>query len=217
MNSFDIAVFILLAIGAITGCQKGLLTGLSRLIGKLAAIGIALFFHKEFLGFVEPLFNLREKIEPQINSLLVKVFESQSAVGSGELTQPVIGEATGLLTDYALKIMALIALFLIAIIVINIIISLIIKPLAKSLGIVNRGGGLAFGLLSTFIVLSIVIGLAAPILTTMSAAGIDTGNSVSYPYFVDSFNLIKDIFSIFAGDILTNPLELLPQLPGTAV
>lgn len=218
MNTFDIIVLILLALGGITGFRKGLLTGMARLLGEIAAIAAAVVFHMRFLDMIEPVFNLRGIIEPKINSLVVKVLESKAVIPDmvpgdmGGLVIPVIEEATVALTDYILKIIALIILFLLASFLINLLISLLVTPLAKSLGIVNRGGGLAFGFLTIFIVLSLIVGMASPVLTAASAAGIKTNDSLFYPILMNGYEVILSVISVFAGDFLANPLEMLPQI-----
>ncbi|MFA6808914.1 MAG: CvpA family protein, partial [Eubacteriales bacterium] len=159
MATFDIIIIILLIAGAITGYRKGVLTGIARLVGKIVAFAAAWIFHVQFLEYLESVIALRSKIEPQLYSLLTKVIEKQVvSIGNADsidATQQVIGKATGLLANYALKVIAFISLFIIVSLLVNIFIRLVISPLAKSLGIVNSGGGLVFGLFSTFLVLSL--------------------------------------------------------------
>lgn len=215
MSTFDIVILILLVFGGIAGFQKGLITGLSRFIGKIAAIGIAVFFHMQFLNSVEPVLGLRIKIKPIIESFLEKIVESKSAAGgqfgdTGSFVGPVIGEATAVLTNYVLKIGAVITLFLLAVFIINIIIAVIITPLAKTLSFVNRGGGFAFGILSMLVGLCLCIGLMGPFLMTANTEMFRVSDSVLYPWLIEGYEVLLGIISAFAGDIFTNPLESLP-------
>jgi uncharacterized membrane protein required for colicin V production len=222
MNTFDFIVLGLLALGGITGFQKGLLTGLSRFLGKIAAMGIAVFFHPEFLQRVEPIFKLREKLEPKIGSFLIKVAEGKN-LGKGKFTdsealiQPVIGEATIVLTDYVLKIGALLVLFILTALLLNLLIAVVITPLAKTLSFVNRGGGLAFGILSTMLVLCLLIGLMAPFLTTANPGIFKISGSRLYPWLIQGYEILRSIIFAVAGDFLINPLEAFPFFQETAI
>lgn len=219
MSGFDIAVLFLLGLGAITGFQKGLITGIARLAGKIAAIVVALLFHQQFLTFIEPVFNLRGIIEPRVVGLLTKIMASKdNSEGSTEaFFQPMLTEATIAITDYALKICGLLLLFIVLSVIINIFITLIVTPLAKSLGIVNRGGGLVFGALSTLIVLCIIVGMASPFLSTGSSGIINTSQSFLYPWLLEGYQLLLSFIGVFDSELLTNPFEALPIFKGTAI
>ena len=219
MSSFDIVVLFLLGLGAITGFQKGLITGLARLAGKIAAIVVALLFHQQFLSFIEPVFNLRGIIEPRVVGLLTRIVASQTnSEGSTEtFVQPMLTEATIVITDYALKIIGLLLLFIVLSVAINIFITLVVTPLAKSLGIVNRGGGLAFGALSTIVVLCLVVGIASPFLSTANSGIINTSQSFLYPWLLEGYQLLLSFIGVFDSELLTNPFEALPIFNGTPI
>ena len=220
MSGFDLVVLVLLGFGAVTGFQKGLITGAARLAGKIAAIVIALLFHQQFISLIEPVFDLEAMIEPKVEGFLAKIAESTAISGSsgeGSLLQPMLTEATIAVTDYVLTICGLLLLFIAVSVIINIIITIVITPLARSLSLVNRGGGLAFGLLSTFIVLSLVIGLTSPFINTTDTGIISTGESFIYPILLTGYDSILAVISVFDSEILTNPFEAFPLLKGTPV
>lgn len=219
MSSIDIVIIFLLGLGAITGFQKGLITGIARLVGKIAAIVIALLFHQQFLSFIEPIFNLRGIIEPRVVGLLTKIVTSQvNSEGSTEtFIQPVLTEATIVITDYALKILGLLLLFIILSVIINIFITLVVTPLAKSLGLVNRGGGLAFGALSTIVVLCLIVGITSPFLNTANAGIINTSESFIYPWLLEGYQLLLYFIAVFDSELLMNPFDSLPIFNGTPI
>lgn len=212
MNTFDYALLILLALGALSGFQTGLITGLSKFAGKIAAIVIAVVFYPQFLKVIDPVFKLREKIEPQVSGFIAKFVEAQTA-GAGQfgyndtVFQPVINDFTVSFTDYILNIAAFIILFLFASLIINIIISIAIAPVARNLTLINRGGGLAVGMLSAFLILSLLLGLAYPLVTAADPNFWGIADSELYPWFVSGYQLVLSIVSLFAGDILSNPLD----------
>ncbi|MCM1565986.1 MAG: CvpA family protein [Dehalobacter sp. 4CP] len=219
MNTFDYVMLALLVLGGLIGFRKGLITGLSRFIGKIAAIGIAVFFYKPFLNLLEPVLGLEAKLEPKIGNFLTKIAESKASgtdpYGAADsIRQSMIGQATPVLTDYVLKIGAVLLLFILAACIINLIIALVITPIAKNLSFINRGGGLLFGLLSTFVVISLVLGLFSPLLSTGDSGLLKTGSSLLYPWFMQGYDLILSGISVFAGDILNNPLNSIPLLNG---
>ncbi len=212
MNIFDIIILVLLLFGGIAGFQRGLITGLARFAGKIASIAIAVLFHQDFLNWLEPRFGIRENIQPHISSFLSKIIKSQTPVSASKVNtdamiQPVVGEATIILTDYALKVISLLVLFFLVGFMLNLIITLVITPLAKSLGFVNRGGGLAFGLLSAGIVLCLVVGLIEPFLSSLSTGLSRVNDSLFYPWLMQGYDIILGVVSTFVGDIITNPLE----------
>jgi uncharacterized membrane protein required for colicin V production len=210
-----------LLFGGIAGFQKGLITGLARFAGKITAIAVAVIFHKQFLNAVDPLLGVRRMVEPQIAAFLAKVIEKKASAGgpfnSHSVLQPVINDATIALTDYILKIGSLLLLFILVTIIINIIIALVINPLAKSLGFVNRGGGLVFGILGVVVGVCLVIGLLSPFLTTISPGVLKINNSLIYPWIMDGYKMLSGIISAFAGDFLVNPLETLPMFKETII
>lgn len=213
MNTLDFIVLILLALGGFTGFRKGLITGLSRFAGKIAAIAIAVLFYKQFLDTLDQSIGLREKIEPQVAAFLIKIMENTSVSGPGStevLAQSVLGQATMVVTDYILMIGALLLLFFVVSVIINLLIAVIITPLAKNFSIINRGGGLAFGFLSMLVAICLFAGLSAPLLTTAASGAAGVGQSFMYPWLLQGYEIIQGAISVFAGDILTNPLEGFP-------
>lgn len=216
MNIFDLIVLLLIGVGGITGFQKGLLTGLARLAGKIAAIALALIFNQQFLDTVEPVFNVRNIIEPKVEGFLIRIAETKAVSGPlGEadaLIQPVLVEATAVLTDYTLKICSILVLFFLVSLVINIIITLVITPLAKSLGLLNRGGGLFFGILSTYVVLCLLAGLVSPFMITSGSGMAET--SYVYPWLIGGYEIMLSFLAVFYTDFLTNPLEAFPLING---
>lgn len=221
MELFDVVILGLLIFGGIIGFQRGLISGISKLAGKIAAIGIAIVFHKPFLNIIDPMFGLREIIEPKINQFLLNLIEGRTGsnpyIDSGGIVQPAIGEATLVLTDYVLKIGSLLLLFMIITIAVNIIITVIINPLAKTLSVVDRGGGLVLGLLGMLIGICLVVGLIAPFLTTAGTGILTVENSLLYPLLMQGYEAILAIITAFAGDVLVNPLDAFPMLKETAI
>jgi len=221
MATFDLIVLGLLLFGGLAGFRKGLISGVSKFAGKIAAIGIAVVFHKQFLNALEPIFGLRQRIEPKIAEFLTKLVESRTGSNSygdsGLLVQPVVGEATVVLTDYVLKIGALLLLFIIVTIAVNIVINLVINPLAQTLSVVDRGGGLAFGILGTLVGLCLAVGLVAPFIISANTGIAMINDSFLYPWLMQGYDIILAAISAFAGDILVNPFEAFPLLQETII
>jgi len=214
LNTFDFVILAVLAIGAIAGFRKGLITGIARFLGKIAAVVVAVLFHDEFLSLADSALNLKVKITPTVNGFLSKAIAGRTGQSepafSEALLEPVLSNTTAIVTDYLLKISSLIILFLIAGFLINLIISLFIKPLAKSLSLINRGGGFLFGFLSSMIGICLIVGLITPFLTATSWGVSNLANSITYPFVSQGYDLILGLISSFADGTLTNPFENLP-------
>jgi len=221
MSTFDIIILVLLALGGIAGFQKGLITGVAKLIGKIAAIGIAFVFNRQFLGLIENIVEVREMVEPRVGNFLARVLEVRIAEGaygnSNALIEPVLGQATTAMTNYVLKIGSIIILFILAVFIINLIIAVVITPLAKSLSFVNRGGGLAFGVLSSGIVLCLIVGLLNPFLSTAGPGALEVNQSLLFSWMVGIYKLLISFISGFSGDVLSNPLDALPVFKETSL
>jgi hypothetical protein len=97
------------------------------------------------------------------------------------------------------------------------IIALVITPLAKTLSIVDRGGGLAFGLMSSLVGICLIVGIFSPFLTTTGSGIFAVNTSFLFPWLIQGYNLLLAGISVFAGDILTNPLESFPLFRQTPV
>lgn len=213
MNALDAAALIILAIGGLAGYQKGLITGFSHFVGKIASLVIALLYHQQFLQTLEPFLHLRDKIQPKISAFLLRVALERiggggSLSGSAEkLVQPAISQTAVSLTDYILMIGSVILLFLLTSLAINIFISIIVNPIAGSMGIINRGGGLLFGVLSSFVAVCLIVGLTSPLLTIVNSKALKPETSELYPVFISGYVIIKDLSSVIAEDLLTNPLK----------
>ncbi len=168
--------------------QNGINSGISHFVGKIAALIIALLFHQQFLQTLEPYLHLRDKIQPKISAFLLKTALERIGGGtsisssSAKLAQPAIAQTAISLTDYILLIGSVILLFLLTSLVINIFIGIIVNPIASSMGMINKGGGLLFGILSSFVVVCLIVGLTAPILSIINSEAFKPEASELYPF-----------------------------------
>ncbi len=130
MNTFDFIILILLAAAGIIGFQKGLITGLTRFVGKIIAIGIAFVFHSQFINLLENIFPISKLIESSLSGIMAKILESKMAAsqsgGSDAMLEPFAGSVTAVITDYILIILSISVLFFIASILINLLIGVLI-------------------------------------------------------------------------------------------
>jgi len=218
MNTFDIIILVLLILGGIVGFKKGLITGIFKFIGKIAAIVVAFVFYRPFLTLLESTIGLRALVEPRIEKFVLKILEGKAATGqygtSQSLLQPVVNQATTVMTDYFLNIAAILILFILATIIINLLIAVIIKPLAKNLSIVNRGGGLAFGVLGTAVVLCLLVGFLNPFLSAAAPGSLRINESILFPWMTQGYDLVITVFSGFSSDNFINPLDSLSVFKG---
>lgn len=217
MATFDVIVLILVLLGGVAGLQKGLITGLARLGGKIAAIVIAVVFHQKFIDTIEPFLGLKKLIEPQISAFLAKIIEDKLPAGipSGgaeAFVQPALSQATLALTGYILNIGSLIVLFILVSLLVNLLTSVIFSPLAKGLSFADRGGGFVFGVVGTLLGLCLIVGLIAPFLASGYIGFLKVNHSVFYPWLIQGYDIISAGMKAYAGDILKNPLEGFPML-----
>lgn len=154
--------------------------------------------------------------------------ELRNLVGSGTVPdfqaytqsaiQGIAQTMSGVLTDNLLKVIAFALTYFLINIIIEVISSLILSPLRLFSGTVNRGGGFILGGLGALVGLSVFLGLLAPFITL---TGQDTPwallqEAQSYPFLVQIFNYLVEIFRINFDQGLTMPMDFteitLPEL-----
>ncbi len=220
MSNFDIIIIVLVVLSGVAGFRKGLITGMSRFIGRIAAIAIAFVFHKQFFNLADAIFSVRESVEPIIGNFITQLLESSISSGTYSNTETLLqtgaDQLTIVLTNYILSIGSVLILFILASLIIDLIIALVISPLAKNLSFINKGGGFAFGILSSFIVLCLIVGLITPFLTTAGPSVLELNDSILYPWMVQGYELELSVMQGFA-DGLHNPLDAFPIFNNNAL
>jgi uncharacterized membrane protein required for colicin V production len=112
------------------------------------------------------------------------------------------------LTDFIMNTMALVLLFIICTLVVNILVALVIQPLAEALSPADRGGGLILGFCGSFLLLSLVVGAAAPIIDANESWSV-VQESMSYPILRAGYNFILSVVHLYQSE---TPSSLLPNL-----
>jgi uncharacterized membrane protein required for colicin V production len=250
---FDIIVLLLLVAGGVVGLLKGLITGIARLVGNIAAILVAYLFHKPFLALVEkavPLHDLvGERVQSFISDATSRTFggqsaaaalpddlpqEVQDAINSGawetlppevwaalpeEVRNALPAQASGVsgnvsdslsgmgaqLTDYIVNGIGIFLLVVICGIVLNIVFSLLVRPLADTFGLINKGGGFLLGVIAVLILLVTIAGLSAPLIDTVESLA-TVKNSLSYPILLEGYSWLGKIISLISPNMPENPL-----------
>jgi uncharacterized membrane protein required for colicin V production len=87
-------------------------------------------------------------------------------------------------------------LFLLCTVAVNLIIALIIRPLADALSLADRGGGLVLGLCGSFLLLSLVVGAASPVIDANESWAV-VRESMSYPFLRAGYGFILSLVHLF--------------------
>lgn len=144
--------------------------------------------------------------------------EWRSMLPSAELTGVEIPQTieqmthslAGRITDSILSLIAFGFVFYCVVLAMQLLVFILLRPLGIWSGSFNRGGGLLFGGLSSLIGLSVLAGILTPLLqidVNHSFSGLVL-NSYLYPYLVETFNALDQMFSAQLREKLLEPLSM---------
>ncbi|HEX3031462.1 MAG TPA: CvpA family protein [Bacillota bacterium] len=211
MNAIDILIGIFVIAGAWSGFRKGLIMSISKLVGYIIGLVVALAMYKPFASYLgkgigfDSIFNhlgtvilklpqnvslapmkslSLEKVQSLIHSMNVPIsgqnilndILKQLTEISGRPSVTTVGDALNiLLGELLLKIVA----FSILVIAVEVVISIVVKGISKIIsyspaGLIDRGGGLVFGLGKNLILVAITLIVINPFLSlgALSKGGI---------------------------------------------
>lgn len=133
---------------------------------------------------------------------------------SGEQIPQTVEQVThslaGTITDSILNLIAFGLVFYCVVLFLQFLVFILLRPLGIWSGSFNRGGGLLFGGLSSLIGLSVLAGLLSPMLQLgLNHSFIElVQNSYFYPYLVETFNVLDQMFSARLRERLLEPLGM---------
>lgn len=147
-------------------------------------------------------------LPPEIQSLF-----SSSNLSSGPLSETisqVSHRLAGVLTERILNLIAFGVVFYTVALLIQLVFAILLRPLGSWNGSINSGGGLLFGGLGSLLGLSVFAGLFFPLLDLGVGASFSAliQNSTFYPYLVELFNSLDQVFSTQVRQNLLDPLSL---------
>jgi Colicin V production protein. len=236
VNLVDVIILGFVLLGGLHGYQRGLLTSIVGFLSSIVGFLVAAKEYMPALRWAEQYFPLKEWIEPIIYRLLLPSVQAkadtiqQQALGSilgalpsewrsifenlqgGNLSgtiEKVTHNLAGMLAENILGLIAFGCVFYIVVVIIHIIVSILLHPLGSWSGSINRGGGLIFGVLSTIIGLSVLIGLISPFLQIGVGGSFNTlvQSSLFSPYLVGIFHALDKAFAAQLSRKLLEPLS----------
>lgn len=112
------------------------------------------------------------------------------------------------ITGNIIHIIAFAGVFLLVLVIVQIALSLILGPLGLFGGVLNSGGGLICGALGSFVVLSVLVGLIAPLLDLAEKATGQTmiQQALFYPYLLGLFHVLEHVFAAQLSQDIFNQL-----------
>jgi len=116
----------------------------------------------------------------------------------------------GIVTENILSLLAFGLVFYCVVLLMQLLAAILLRPFGSLIGSFNRGGGLMFGGLSSLIGLSVLAGLLSPFIQ-LGVGGSFTGliqNAYFYPYLVETFNVLDQLFSAQLREKLFEPLSM---------
>ena len=116
----------------------------------------------------------------------------------------------GMITESILSLLAFSFVFYCVVLLTQFLGAILLRPLGSWGGSFNRGGGLMFGGLSSIIGLSVLAGLMSPFLQLGVGGSFITliQNSYFYPYLIQTFNVLDQVFSAQLREKLLEPLSM---------
>lgn len=116
----------------------------------------------------------------------------------------------GMITENILSLFAFGFVFYCVVLLIQLLVAILLRPFGSWSGSFNRGGGLIFGGLSSLIGLSVLASLLSPFLQLGVSGGfiVLIQNSHLYPYLLEIFNGLDQVFSAQLREKLLEPLSM---------
>ena len=230
MNFIDILIIGIIMLGALHGYRKGLITGVANFIGTILGFILAAAAYNPVGQWLTTSTPLKGWIEPWVYRSALPFVESQasglqqnvidkmlnfipdgwSSLLSGNLNGVQVIPQASLekiahafaesVTKNIITVLAFIAVFLTVVIVIQIVTAIVLKPFGIFGGVLNSGGGLAFGALASILTLSIIIGLFDPLLQLVAQT---SGTSMIQEalFYAPLLSIFHGLEQIFAAQL----------------
>lgn len=236
MNLIDILILGVILLGALRGYQQGLISSIINFLSSIVGFVIAAWKYMFALRWAEQYFPLQQWLEPVIYRAILPAVQSKASSLQNQALGNILGalpmewrslfenvsldqmpqaieQAThrlaGLFTERILGLIAFVCVFYIVVFIIQLLFSILLSPFGTWGGSLNRGGGLLFGGLGSIIGLSVMAGLFSPLLK-MGVGGsfnVLIQNSSFYPYLVEIFSVLDQVFAAQLSQKLLEPLS----------
>jgi len=127
-----------------------------------------------------------------------------------QTVEQVTHSLAGTITENILRLIAFGCVFYCTVLLIHLLVAFLLRPFGSWGRSFNRGGGLLFGGLSSLIGLSVLAGLLSPFLQLGEGGNLIVliQNSYLYPYLVETFNVLDQLFSAQLREKLIEPLSM---------
>ncbi len=207
MNWIDYAIIAILALGAVTGLRKGLISSLSSIVCLLVSIMVAKTYYREVTVFLVENTPLEEKIRGfLVDKALVKNLilapTGESTVFS--ITSSFTSDLNSFVTVLIINAISIITIFLIARIILGIAEGLLVGIVnVPGLREVNSIGGAIVGTAKNILVLMLIFTIITPVSAMKPLSGI-TGaiEASSLAKYFHTYNFILGWIWSAALDLL---------------
>lgn len=236
MNLIDIIILGFILLGALHGYRKGLISSIIDLLISIVGFLVASWKYMAVLSWVEQYFPLQQWLEPVIYRAILpsvqskasslqhqalgnilgalppewrSLFENLSGVQIPQALEQVSHRLAGMVAESILSLIAFVCVYLIVVFIIQLLFSIFLRPFGSWSGSLNRGGGLMLGGLSALIVMAVIAGLLSPLLQLGVAGSFNAlvQSSTFYPYLVEIFRVLDQVFAAQLSQKLLEPLS----------
>ncbi|SPF32453.1 conserved membrane hypothetical protein [Candidatus Desulfosporosinus infrequens] len=152
--------------------------------------------------------NILGSLPPEWRNILAPL--NQPSAQIPQAIEQVTQRLAGMFTERILSLIAFGCVFAAVVILLQFLVAILLRPFVSWGGAFNRGGGLMFGGLSSLIGLAVLAGLFSPLLKLGVGEGVNSliQNSGFYPYLVEIFHALDQVFSAQLSQKLLEPLSL---------
>jgi len=236
MNLIDILILGFTLLGALHGYRKGLISSIVNLLSSIVGFLVASWKYMFALQWVEQYFPLQKWLEPVVYRAILpavqskasslqnqslsnilgalppewrSLFENLSGVQLPQVIEQVTHRLAGMFTERILSLIAFGCVFYIVVFIMQLLFSILLRPFGRWGGSLNRGGGLLFGGLSALIGMAVMAGLFSPLLQLGVGGSFNAliQNSAFYPYLVEIFRVLDQVFAAQLSQKLLEPLS----------
>lgn len=236
MNLIDIFFLGIILFGALRGYQKGLISSIVNFLSTIVGFLVASWKYMFVLSWAEQYFPFQQWLEPVIYKAILpavqskasslenqalgnilgalppewrSIFENVSGVQMPQAIEQATHSLAGMFTERILALIAFVCVFYAVVVIIQLVSSILLSPFGGWGGSLNRGGGLLFGGLSALIGMAVIAGLFLPLLQLGVGGSFNAliQSSSFYPYLVEIFNVLDQLFAAQLNQKLLEPLS----------
>lgn len=197
--------------GSIAGLVIAAYEYVNLLVWAEQRFGLQAWLEPIVYKIIKPVIEAQVKgVDGKISDAITKMFPTEissvigtnGANGLSSITQNALqqigNKIAGGITENILRLLAFAVIFFAVVFLVQVMVKILLAPMGLFGGTVNKGGGFLLGVVSYFLGLTVLAGVASPFVQ-MGTAGMFSNlvqNSMLYPTLTQSFQMISQLLAV---------------------